>query len=203
MKRTVPEICARICELDGFAPIVEGHPDWNGNANNGQLWRRDKLATRFLCARCQRMFEFIRPEGYSGGTGYGIHAGAVHCYICCGELEQSQMRLTRVATLYVNEHEHKPQSVSNWCSSLVFPVTAFRKTDGGFYRRRWSIQFVGPDGLTWSGSGSLDQKQCMNFRACKSKKRVEPVDGRRNLVTGHIVYSPNNGPTYRKGELIG
>jgi hypothetical protein len=100
--------------------------------------------------------------------GEFIERAPAICYACCGEHDRRRMLETGKATLYLCQREPGAWVVSNWPSSLVFPVHHKRTGRHNMARRRYDAWFTGPDGKNWHGVQYGDNTQICHC------KRVAP-----------------------------
>lgn len=96
--------------------------------------------------------------------GYGTDVnGRRHCYACCAELDKAQMVRDGRTVLYLTD-----KGVTNWPSSLVFPVRYRRKGRHNMARTRYDVWFTGPDGKNWHGVQYGENTQLCHCRRAKS-----------------------------------
>ena len=105
-------------------------------------------------------------------TGYGTDSsGKTFCYACCAETDKRSMIETGKATLYLTLDAvyvgHARGKVSNWPSSLEFPVRYVHEGRHNIAGKRYDIWFDGPDGSNWHGVQYGDNTQVCHCKRIK------------------------------------
>lgn len=111
-----------------------------------------------------------------GTAGYGRDlSGARLCYDCCAIGDRLAMIETGKATLYLvtetDSGQRHYRSVTNWSGSLRFDGVNFQVGRHNIARRRYDLDFRGPDGHWWHGTQYGDNTQIMHCKRTKATVR--------------------------------
>lgn len=104
-------------------------------------------------------------------TGYGTDSdGKRHCFACCSERERAQMVATGKATLYLSKTDSGAWQIADWPGLLKFtPRYGVATGRHNWAGKRYSTQFVGPDGFVWSGVTYGDNTQIHHCKRTKQR----------------------------------
>jgi len=104
------------------------------------------------------------PTPTTISPGYGIYENKTYCFPCCAENDRRAMESTGKATLYLVNSE-----VTNWPSSLRFPVFCSRTGKHNIAGKRYDVWFQDRKGTTWYGVTYGGNTQICHCQRTKSK----------------------------------
>lgn len=126
----------------------------------------------FVCARCHQTKPFFSDPAKTLFPEYGrTEAGELHCWACCGEVDQERMRETGRAVLYIS-FPGVGAVLQNWPGTLtIAPVRTHRRTvwsPVGGYIQRTDVWFTS-EGQRWHGV-NLGGSQITRCRRLKARR---------------------------------